>query len=156
MDNQPLKIGEPAPDFELMDENKNKVSLQSLRGKKVVLLFYPMDFSPTCTTEHCSFGPALSQLASDGNTVVYGVSIDSPFSHAEYKAKHNIPYSLLADPTRKMVKAYGMFAGEEPYNCGKRGTVIVNKNGLVSAWQEVPMREPRDVEKLKQLIATAQ
>lgn len=153
MDNQPLNIGEPAPDFELMDENKTKVTLQGLRGKKVVLLFYPMDFSPTCTTEHCAFGPALPQLTADGNTVVFGVSTDSPFSHAEYKAKYNIPYSLLADPTRKMVKAYGMFAGEEPYNCSKRGTVVVDKNGLVSAWMEQPMREPRELEKLKSLIA---
>ena len=155
MDNQPLKIGEPAPDFELMDENKNKVSLSGLRGKKVVLLFYPMDFSPTCTTEHCSFGPALPQLASDGNTVVYGVSIDSPFSHAEYKTKHNIPYSLLADPTRKMVKAYGMWAGEEPYNCSKRGTVIVDRNGKIAHYEEVPMREARKVEELEKLVARA-
>jgi peroxiredoxin len=152
MNNEPLKIGQPAPDFELMDENKNKVNLVSLRGKKVVLLFYPMDFSPTCTTEHCAFGPALPSLQGS-DAVVFGVSTDSPFSHAEYKAKHKIPYSLLADPTRKMVKAYGMFAGEEPYNCGKRGTVVIDKNGLVAAWQEVPMREARDVGKLQQLIA---
>jgi len=156
MDNQPLRIGEPAPDFELMDESKNKISLQSLRGKRVVLLFYPMDFSPTCTTEHCTFGPSLPQLNTDGNTVVFGVSTDSPFSHAEYKKMHSIPYSLLSDPTRKMVKAYGMFAGEEPYNCSKRGTVIIDKDGLISAWQEVPMREARDVGKLKELLATAQ
>src|SRR6476659_772883 len=108
MNNEPLKTGDAAPDFELMDESKNKVSLASLRGKKVVLLFYPMDFSPVCTTEHCSFGPELSSLQGGGDTVVFGVSTDSPFSHAEYKAKHKIPYSLLADPTRKMVKAYGM------------------------------------------------
>ena len=52
-----------------------------------------------------------------------------------------------------MVKAYGMFAGEEPYNCGKRGTVVIDKDGRVAAWQEVPMREPRDVRALQQLIA---
>ena len=154
MNNEPLKIGQPAPDFELMDQDKNKVSLSALRGKKVVLLFYPMDFSPTCTTEHCTFGPELPTLAgTGGDTVVFGVSTDSPFSHAEYRAKYNIPYGLLADPTRKMVKAYGMFAGEEPYNCGKRGTVVIDANGLVAAWQEVPMREPRDVGALRKLIA---
>lgn len=152
-DNQPLTIGQPAPDFELMDESKNKVRLSSLRGKKVVLLFYPMDFSPVCTTEHCAFGPELPTLAGGSDTVVYGVSTDSPFSHAEYKAKYKIPYGLLADPTRKMVKAYGLFAGEEPYNCGKRGTVVIDKSGLVAAWQEVPMGEARDVGKLQQLIA---
>ena len=143
MTNEPLKIGQPAPDFELMDQDKNKVSLAGLRGKKVVLLFYPMDFSPTCTTEHCTFGPELPTLAgTGGDTVVFGVSTDSPFSHAEYKAKYNI-------------KAYGMFAGEEPFNCGKRGTVVIDANGSVAAWQEVPMREPRDVGALRKLIAGA-
>lgn len=151
-ENQPLSIGQAAPDFELMNEKKEKVSLVSLRGKKVVLLFYPMDFSPVCTSEHCTFGPELPTLTGGGDVVLFGVSTDSPFSHAEYKAKYSIPYSLLADPTRKMVKAYGMFAGEEPYNCGKRGTVVIDKNGLVAAWQEVPMREPRDVAALKKLI----
>src|SRR5689334_15528844 len=105
-DNQPLKPGDAAPDFELMNENKERVSLASLRGKRVVLLFYPMDFSPVCTTEHCTFGPELPTLSGGSNdVVVFGVSTDSPFSHAEYKAKFKIPYSLLADPTRKMVKA---------------------------------------------------
>ncbi|HEX8913959.1 MAG TPA: peroxiredoxin [Humisphaera sp.] len=153
-DNQPLKPGDAAPDFELMNENKEKVSLASLRGKRVVLLFYPMDFSPVCTTEHCTFGPELPTLSGgSADVVLFGVSTDSPFSHAEYKAKYKIPYSLLADPTRKMVKAYGLFAGEEPYNCGKRGTVVIDKDGRIAAWQEVPMREPRDVAALAKLIA---
>jgi peroxiredoxin Q/BCP len=115
-----------------------------------------MDFSPVCTTEHCTFGPELPSLTGNtGDTVIFGVSTDSPFSHAEYKAKFKIPYSLLADPTRKMVKAYGMFAGEEPYNCGKRGTVIIDKNGKVALWQEVPMREPREVAALRSQIEAA-
>lgn len=155
MENQPLKIGDAAPDFEVMDETKAKVKLSSLRGKKVVLLFYPMDFSPTCTTEHCAFGADLPTLAGSADTLVFGVSCDSPFCHAEYKSKYNIPYPLLSDPTRNMVKAYGMFAGEEPYNCSKRGTVIVNAAGLIAAWQEVPMRDAREVDALKQLIASA-
>ena len=155
MDNQPLKVGDPAPEFELMDENKSKVKLSDLRGKKVVLLFYPMDFSPVCTTEHCAFGPELPALQGNPDTVVFGVSCDSPFSHAAFKQQYKIPYGLLADPTRKMVKAYGMFAGEEPYNCGKRGTVVIDPAGKVAVWQEVPMREPRDVGQLRKLIAGA-
>jgi len=146
MDNQPLKVGQPAPDFELMNQDKNKVKLSDLRGKKVVLLFYPMDFSPTCTTEHCTFGPELGKIRKDENTVVFGVSCDSPFSHAAYKKQYNIPYDLLADPTRKMAKAYGMWAGEEPYNCTKRGTVVVGADGKISHYQEVPMREARTVD----------
>ena len=112
-DNQPLNVGEAAPDFELMNQDKNKVKLSDYRGKKkVMLLFYPMDFSPVCTQEHCTFGPAFDKLnGPDADTVVFGVSCDSPFTHAAFRKQYNIPYDLLADTSRKMVKAYGMFAG---------------------------------------------
>ena len=155
MNNEPLMVGQPAPDFELMDESKAKVRLSGLGGRKVVLLFYPMDFSPTCTTEHCTFGPALPTLAPKNDTVVFGVSCDSPFSHAAYKSQYKIPYALLADPTRKMAKAYGMWAGEEPYNCTKRGTVVIGADGKIAYYAEVPMREPRNVGELQKIIASA-
>jgi len=155
MDNQPLKVGYVAPDFSLMDENKNPVKLADLRGKKVVLLFYPMDFSPVCTQEHCSFGPDLGRIQGGPDTVVFGVSCDSPFSHAAFKKQYAIPYSLLADPTRKMAKAYGMWAGEEPYNCTKRGTVVIDKAGKIAFYQEVAMREPRKNEDLARQVAQA-
>jgi peroxiredoxin len=150
MENMPLNVGEPAPDFDLMNQDKNKVKLSDYRGKKkVVLLFYPMDFSPVCTAEHCAFGPELGRIARDDQTVVFGVSCDSPFSHAEFRKQYKIPYDLLADTSRKTVKAYGMFAGEEPYNCSKRGTVVVGKDGRITFYQEQPMREPRKVEDLE-------
>jgi len=155
MENQPLKPGDAAPEFELMDETKTKVRLSDLRGKKVVLLFYPMDFSPTCTIEHCSFGSELPKITGGPDTVVFGVSCDSPFSHDAYKKQYSIPYNLLSDPTRKMAKAYGMWAGEEPYNCTKRGTVIIDKAGKIALYQEVPMREPRKVEDLAAAVAGA-
>lgn len=153
--NAPLKPGDPAPDFAVMDENKNPVKLADLRGRKIVLLFYPMDFSPVCTQEHCSFGPELPNLRGGADTAVFGVSCDSPYSHAAYKKQYNIPYPLLSDPTRRMAKAYGMWAGEEPYNCTKRGTVIIDKDGKIAVWQEVPMREPRNADELAKLVARA-
>jgi peroxiredoxin len=149
MNNAPLKVGDPAPDFELMDENKEKVRLSDLRGKTVMLLFYPMDFSPVCTTEHCTFGPQTPRITGGNDAVIFGVSCDSPFSHAAFRKQYNIPYDLLADTSRKMVKAYGMFAGEEPYNCSKRGTVVIDKNGKVAFYKEQPMKEPRSVEDLE-------
>jgi peroxiredoxin len=152
-DNAPLKPGDAAPDFELMNQDKTKIKLADLRGRKVVLLFYPMDFSPVCTQEHCSFGPAQSKIAPSADTVIFGVSCDSPFSHAEFRKKYNIPYDLLADPTRRMVKAYGMWAGEEPYNCSKRGTVVIGKDGRIASWQEVSMKEARQVEDLAKQAA---
>ncbi len=144
----PLTVGQSAPDFQVFDQDKNVVKLADLRGKRVVLLFYPMDFSPTCTTEHCTFGPALGQITTDPNTVIFGVSCDSPFSHAAYRTQFNIPYDLLSDPTRKMVQAYDMYAGLEPFNCSKRGTVVIGSDGKIAKWEEVPMREARSIESI--------
>lgn len=149
------KVGDVAPDFALMNQDKQVIKLSELRGRRVVLLFYPMDFSPVCTEEHCSFGPRLGEIAPDANTLVFGVSCDSPFSHAAFKKQYNIPYDLLADTSRKMVKAYGMFAGEEPYNCSKRGTVIIDEEGRIAQYVEQPMRETRKVDNLAQQIRAA-
>ena len=148
-----LSVGSNAPEFELMTQDPaKKVKLSDLRGKKVVLLFYPMDFSSVCTAEHCSFGPAMEELRLDQNTVIFGVSCDSPFAHDAYKKQYNIPYDLLSDPTRRMVKAYDMFMGEEPFNCGKRGTVIVDAQGKIEHWHEQPILEARSIEQLKKAI----
>lgn len=155
MANAALRPGDVAPDFELMNQDKTRVKLADFRGKKkVVLLFYPMDFSPVCTDEHCAFGPQLEKIAPDDQTVVFGVSCDSPYCHAAFRDRYNIAYDLLSDPTRKMVKAYGMFAGEEPYNCSKRGTVVINKAGRIAFYQEQEMRTARTVEEVGKAAAT--
>ena len=150
-ENAPPKVGDAAPDFTLLNQDKNPVKLSDYRGKKkVMLLFYPMDFSPICTQEHCTFGPSFDKLnGPDAETVIFGVSTDSPFCHAAFRKQYNIPYDLLADPTRKMVKSYGMWAGEEPYNCSKRGTVVIDTTGRIAFYQEQPMKEPRQVEQLE-------
>ena len=93
----------------------------------------------------------MSEFA-DADTVVFGVSCDSPFAHAAFKNQHGIPYDLLSDPTRKMVKAYDLFMGEEPFNCGKRGTVVIGKDGKIAHWQEQPIKEERSIEQLKAMI----
>ncbi|MGA3067530.1 MAG: redoxin domain-containing protein [Tepidisphaeraceae bacterium] len=148
MDNAPLTVGQTAPEFELMNQDKAKVKLSDFRGKKkVVLLFYPMDFSSVCTAEHCDFGPNLGKIVKDDSTIVFGVSCDSPFAHAAYKKQYAIPYDLLADPTRKMVKAYGMFEGEEPFNCSKRGTVVVGKDGKIAYFKaQATLKDARSVD----------
>jgi peroxiredoxin len=148
-----LKVGDLAPDFELMNQDKNKVKLSDYRGKrKVMLLFYPMDFSPVCTDEHCAFGPELSKISGNDDAVVFGISCDSPFCHNAFRKQYDIPYDLLSDVTRKTVKAYGMFAGEEPYNCSKRGTVVIDKEGKISFYHEQPMREARSVDSLANAV----
>jgi len=145
------QVGQMAPDFVLMNQDKNPVKLSDYHGKKkVMLLFYPMDFSPICTQEHCTFGPSFDKLnGPDAQTVIFGVSTDSPFCHAAFRKQYNIPYDLLADTSRKVCKAYGMFAGEEPYNCSKRGTVVIGKDGRIVFFKEQPMKEPRQVEELE-------
>lgn len=129
----------------------NDVSLSSLKGKKVVLLFYPMDFSPVCTDEACEFGPKKSELAGDDG-VMLGVSCDSPFTHAAFKKAHNIEFDLLADPTREMAKAYDMWAGLEPFNCTKRGTVVIDPDGNIAHWSEVELGTKRE---FSDLVAAA-
>ena len=144
-----LKTGDLAPDFELMNQDRNKVRLSDYRGKrKVMLLFYPMDFSPTCTEEHCSFAPQLNDKLKDSDTVVFGINADHPFSHAEFRRRYDIPYDLLSDPTRKTLKAYDMFAGEEPFNCAKRGTVVIDKQGRISVYQPAEISEVRKLDDL--------
>lgn len=137
MTNVTLKVGDLAPDFELMNQDMEKVKLSSLRGKQVVLLFYPMDFSPVCEKEFCTFGPDVPKVLAGRDTVVFGVSCDSPFSHAVFKRQLGIPVDLLSDTSRKMSKAYGMWSGEEPFNCTKRGTVVIDKEGRVSHYEDV-------------------
>lgn len=149
MDNQPLNVGDVAPDFELMNQDRNPVRLSDYRGKKkVMLLFYPMDFSPVCTQEHCSFGPAIDLIRKDDDTVVFGINADHPFSHAAFRNQYNIPYDLLSDTSRKILKAYGMWMGEEPFNCAKRGTAVIDKNGKIAFYEAVERAHVRTVDEV--------
>jgi len=150
----PVNVRDVAPDFEMMNQDRQVVKLSDFRGrKKVVLLFYPMDFSPVCTEEHCTFGPQLGKIeGEDEDVVVFGVSCDHPFAHAAFRKQYNIPYDLLSDTTRKVCKAYNLFLGEEPFNCSKRGTVIIDKNGKIAYWHEQPTKEARKVEDLAKAV----
>jgi len=149
-----LKVGDTAPDFEMMNQDKQTVKLSDFRDKKkVVLLFYPMDFSPVCTEEHCAFGPQLDKITGTEEAVVFGVSCDHPFAHAAFKKEYHIPYDLLSDVTRTVCKAYNLFMGELPYNCSKRGTVIIDKSGKISYWHEQPTKEARKVEEISKAVA---
>ncbi len=148
----PLNVGDTAPDFELMNQDKKKIKLSDLRGKKVVLLFYPMDFSPVCSEEHCAFGPDIGKIKKDENTVVFGVSCDQPFAHEAFKKQFHIPYDLLSDVNRKACKAYDLYMGEEPFNVSKRGTVVIDPAGKISYWKEQPILEHRKVDDLAAVI----
>jgi peroxiredoxin Q/BCP len=122
----------PAPDFTLADETGTLRTLSSLRGQPVVLYFYPKDDTPGCTTEACNFRDDYSAYQQAGVTIL-GVSPDSPKSHAKFKAKYNLPFSLLADEDHAVCDLYGAwgrkkFMGRE-YDGVLRTTFLIDANG---------------------------
>lgn len=138
----PLTLGQDAPDFELENQDKQKIKLSSFRGKKkVVLAFYPLDFSPVCSNEHQCFMHDLPQFT-DKDAVILGISVDSVWCHKAFRASRGITYDLLSDMLRDVVKKYDLFLPEA--NLGRRATVIVDRNGKVSYFKEQPLREERN------------
>ena len=104
-----LKAGLKAPDFELPDQDGKSHKLSDLRGKQVLLYFYPKDFTPGCTTEACEFRDNYSAAEKLG-IVVLGVSADSVESHKKFSDKYTLPFPLLADPEKKVLNLYGVWA----------------------------------------------
>lgn len=138
----PLEVGQVAPDFELDNQDKQKIKLSDFRGKKkVVLAFYPLDFSPVCSNEHACFVHDLPQIQ-DKDAVLLGISVDSVWCHKAFREAKGITYDLLSDMHRTAVKAYDLYLPEG--NIGRRATVIVGKDGKVSYFKEQPMREVRN------------
>ena len=138
----PITVGQEAPDFELENQDKVKVKLSDFRGKKkVVLAFYPLDFSPVCSNEHTCFMTDLPQFNAK-DAVILGISIDSVWCHKAFRKAFNISYDLLSDMKREVVQKYDLFLAEA--NIGRRATVIVSTDGKVAFFKEQPMREERD------------
>jgi mycoredoxin-dependent peroxiredoxin len=128
-----IAVGAAAPDFTLKDQHQKEVKLSDFAGKKnVVLMFYPLDWSPTCTSEHACFVNGMKAFETL-DAEVLGVSVDSVWSHKAYADKMGIGYSLLADfqPRGAMAEKYGVYLPERGIT--GRSIVIVNKNGKV-AW----------------------
>ena len=125
-----------APDFTLNDASGRAVSLSDLRGKKVVLYFYPKDNTPGCTRQACAFAGAYSQFKDKGVEVV-GISRDSVASHVKFAEKHGLPFILLSDPELEAIKAYEVWQEKKLY--GKvsfgvvRTTFIIDENGIIEA-----------------------
>jgi peroxiredoxin Q/BCP len=130
-----LKEKTKAPDFSLVDEKGNKVSLADYKGKPVVLYFYPKDDTPGCTTEACNFRDDYSKYEEAG-AVILGVSPDSEKSHAKFANKHSLPFTLLVDEDHKVCDAYGVwgrkkFMGRE-YDGVFRTTFLIDKDGNIA------------------------
>jgi peroxiredoxin Q/BCP len=130
-----LKIGDRAPEFSLPSSDGTTVSLKQLRGKKVVLYFYPKDDTPGCTKEACSFRDNLARVRSRG-ALIFGVSADSLASHAKFIEHYALNFPLLSDEDKTMIKAYGVwkqkaFMGRK-YMGIERTTVVIDEKGKIA------------------------
>ena len=129
-----LEAGLKAPDFTLLDQNGNSVSLSDFLGKKVVLYFYPRDNTPGCTRQACAFAGSYEAFKSR-DVIVIGVSKDSVASHVKFAAKHDLPFILLSDPELQAIKAFDVWQEKKLY--GKvsmgvvRATYVIDENGMI-------------------------
>jgi peroxiredoxin len=145
-----IQVGAEAPDFELpSNELENgrpgkKIKLSDYRGKKnVVLAFYPLDFSPVCSTEHACFVEDFSELEKSGAQVL-GISVDSAWAHAAFARQLRAQYPLLADfmPRGAVAEKYGLYLADKGITA--RATVIVDKAGKVAWFKQQEIPEARD------------
>lgn len=140
-----LKVGDLAPDFALAADDGTTVQLSTLRGKPVILYFYPRDDTPGCTTEACDFRDRHEAVQAHGATVL-GVSPDAQKAHIRFKTKYGLPFTLLSDPEKTALLAYGAFGKKIMY--GKevegviRSTYLIDKTGkIAAAWPKVSVKE---------------
>ena len=129
-----LKEGDKAPAFTAETESGKKLSLKDLKGKAVVLYFYPKDMTPGCTTEACDFRDSFARVKKAG-AVVLGVSKDSAESHLKFITKHELPFILLADTDGKLCEAYGVWKEKALYGRKymgiERTTFVISPQGKI-------------------------
>lgn len=133
-----LQTGATAPDFTLFSNTREQVSLAGLRGKTVVLAFYPAAFTGVCEKELCSFRDSLSSL-NELNATVLGVSVDAPFANNAFAQRNSVNFPLLSDYKREAVRAYDValddFAGMPGYTASKRAVFVIDPEGTIQyAW----------------------
>ena len=129
-----LKEGDKAPIFKGTDQSGKEVSLSDLKGKKVILYFYPKDMTPGCTAQACNLRDNYDALLKKGYAVV-GVSTDGEKSHRKFAEKYELPFPLLADDSKTIVTQYGVFGEKQmmgkKYDGVFRTTFLINENGVI-------------------------
>lgn len=129
-----IEIGKKAPDFTLLNQDGKKISLKDFKGKKIVLYFYPKDNTSGCTKEACNFRDEFPKFKKS-DAIILGVSPDSVTSHKKFAEKFNLPFNLLADEDKKVVKLYDVWKEKSMY--GKkymgveRTTFIIDESGKI-------------------------
>jgi peroxiredoxin Q/BCP len=145
-----IEKGTKAPDFVLPDQDGVEHRLSDYKGKPLVLYFYPKDDTPGCTKEACSFRDSFAEFKKAG-IEVWGISVDDPASHTRFRRKYNLPFTLLSDTDKKVVKEYEVWV--EKMNYGRkywgtaRTTFLIDKNGdIVHVFEKVkPDEHAREV-----------
>ncbi len=129
-----LKVGDPAPDFSVLNEKNETVRLADFHGKKLVLYFYPKDDTPGCTAEACSLRDGYPQFMAKGYAVL-GVSPDSVKKHVKFQEKYQLPFSLLADEDHALSLAYGVWGQKKfmgrTYDGIHRTTFVIDESGKI-------------------------
>jgi thioredoxin-dependent peroxiredoxin len=129
-----VEEGKPAPDFQLETDSGETVGLKDFRGKPVILYFYPKDDTPGCTAQACGIRDDYGRFE-DAGAVVLGVSPDTVKSHVKFKKKHDLPFTLLADPGHEVADEYGVWVEKKymgkTYWGVQRSTFIIDKDGKV-------------------------
>lgn len=149
-----IAVGQPAPDFTLKDQNQQEVKLSDFRGKKkVVLVFYPLDWSPVCTNEHACFVNDMKEFEKL-DAQVLGISVDSVWSHKAFAEKMNIRYPLLADfhPRGAVADKYGFYLADKGIT--GRAVVIVGKDGKVAWVKQYDIPQLPDIQEVAQALAS--
>jgi mycoredoxin-dependent peroxiredoxin len=147
-----LAVGQPAPEFTLKDQTQKEVKLADFKGKNVVLIFYPLDWSPTCTNEHACFVSDL-KLFQSLDAQVLGVSVDSAWSHKAFAEKMGISYPLLADfnPRGAVADKFGFYHPDK--GISGRAIVIVDKTGKVAWLKSYEFSAVPDMKEVEEALA---
>ena len=148
-----IEVGDQAPDFELMDQDRTPVRLSSFRGRKsVVIVFYPLSFTGVCEGEMCAIRDSIEDFSSD-DVQTLAISVDSGPVHAKWAAEQGYTFPLLADfwPHGEVAKAYGVL--QEDIGLALRGTFIVDKQGVVAFKVVNAIPDARDLDDYRAVLA---
>lgn len=129
-----LKAGDTAPDFKSSTDQNETIQLSSLRGRKVIIYFYPKDDTPGCTAQTCAFRDSAPEIDAQ-NAIVLGISPDGAASHQKFKAKYDVPFSLVVDEDHSIADAYGAWGEKSMYGRKYMGIIrshfVIDENGQI-------------------------
>lgn len=155
----PLTIGQPAPDFTLFDSDKKEITLSALKGQPVLLLFFPLAFTSTCTTELCSVRDNIGWY-NNLNAKVFGISVDALFTLAKYKEDQQLNFTLLSDFNKDVSTSYDSIYEQFGFNMkgvSKRSAFVIDKEGIIQYAEVLENAgEIPDFEKIKACLEKIQ